>query len=194
MGLLEKIFGNYSEKEIKKITPIVKKIESLAPQYENLSDEELRGKTQEFKDRLAKAKLWTIFCRKHIAVVREAASRPHVLNIASFPLYSFIGRYRDAPGYVLPKCVLVKVKTLVATLPAYLNALEGKGVHVVTVNDYLAQRDQRMDGGSIPFPWSGLLAVSSTAWTTTNVAKLMPATSHTAPTMNLVLTTCVITW
>ncbi len=144
MGLLEKIFGNYSEKEIKKITPIVKKIESLAPQYENLTDEALRGKTQEFKDRLAQGETLDDILPEAYAVVREAASRPHVLNMRHFPV-QLMG------GIVMHQGRIAEMKTgegktLVATLPAYLNALEGKGVHVVTVNDYLAQRDSQWMG------------------------------------------------
>ena len=139
MGFLEKIFGNYSEKEIKKIKPIVAKIEALGPQYENLSDEELRGKTQEFKDRLTKGETLDDILPEAYAVVREAASRPNVLNMKHFPV-QLMG------GIVMHQGRIAEMrtgegKTLVATLPAYLNALEGKGVHVVTVNDYLAQRD-----------------------------------------------------
>lgn len=144
MGLLEKIFGNYSEKEIKKITPIVNKIEALAPQYETLSDEELRAKTQEFKDRLAQGETLDDILPEAYAVVREAASRPNVLNMRHFPV-QLMG------GIVMHQGRIAEMKTgegktLVATLPAYLNALEGKGVHVVTVNDYLAQRDSEWMG------------------------------------------------
>ncbi|WMI81370.1 preprotein translocase subunit SecA [Anaerotignum sp. MB30-C6] len=144
MGFLEKIFGSYSEKEIKRITPIVKKIEGLAPQYENLTDEELRGKTQEFKDRLAKGETLDDLLPEAYAVVREAASRPHVLNMRHFPV-QLMG------GIVMHQGRIAEMrtgegKTLVATLPAYLNALEGKGVHVITVNDYLAQRDSEWMG------------------------------------------------
>ena len=144
MGFLEKIFGNYSEKEIKKIKPIVTKIEALAPQYETLSDEELRGKTQEFKDRLANGETLDDILPEAYAVVREAASRPHVLNMRHFPV-QLMG------GIVMHQGRIAEMrtgegKTLVATLPAYLNALEGKGVHVVTVNDYLAQRDSQWMG------------------------------------------------
>ena len=144
MGLLEKIFGNYSEKEIKKIKPIVSKIEALGPEYEKLSDEELRGKTQEFKDRLAKGETLDDILPEAYAVVREAASRPHVLNMRHFPV-QLMG------GIVMHQGRIAEMrtgegKTLVATLPAYLNALEGKGVHVVTVNDYLAQRDSEWMG------------------------------------------------
>ncbi len=139
MGLLEKIFGNYSEKEIKKIKPIVQKIESLGPQYAALSDEELKGKTKEFKDRLAKGETLDDILPEAYAVVRETASRPHVLNMRHFPV-QLMG------GIVMHQGRIAEMrtgegKTLVATLSAYLNALEGKGVHVVTVNDYLAQRD-----------------------------------------------------
>ncbi len=144
MGLLEKIFGNYSEKEIKKIKPIVSKIESLAPQYETLSDEELRGKTQEFRDRLAAGETLDDILPEAYAVVREASSRANVLNMRHFPV-QLMG------GIVMHQGRIAEMKTgegktLVATLPAYLNALEGKGVHVVTVNDYLAKRDSQWMG------------------------------------------------
>lgn len=144
MGLLEKIFGNYSAKEIKKITPIVNKIEALGPEYEKLTDEQLRGKTQEFKDRLAKGETLDDILPEAYAVVREAASRPHVLNMRHFPV-QLMG------GIVMHQGRIAEMrtgegKTLVATLPAYLNALEGKGVHVITVNDYLAERDSQWMG------------------------------------------------
>ena len=144
MGFLEKIFGNYSEKEIKKIKPIVAKIEALGPQYENLSDEELRGKTQEFKDRLAKGETLDDILPEAYAVVREAASRPNVLNMKHFPV-QLMG------GIVMHQGRIAEMrtgegKTFVAALPSYLVALSGKGVHVVTVNDYLAKRDGEMIG------------------------------------------------
>ncbi|KAF5084185.1 preprotein translocase subunit SecA [Anaerotignum sp.] len=144
MGFFEKIFGNYSEKEIKRITPIVKQIDGLAPQFETLTDEELRGKTQEFKDRLAKGETLDDIMPEAYAVVREAASRPNVLNMRHFPV-QLMG------GIVMHQGRIAEMrtgegKTLVATLSAYLNALEGKGVHVITVNDYLAQRDSQWMG------------------------------------------------
>ena len=139
MGFLEKIFGNYSEKEIKKIKPIVTKIEALGPQYESLSDEELRAKTQEFKDRLANGETLDQILPEAYAVVREASSRAHVLNMKHFPV-QLMGGIIMHQGRIA-EMKTGEGKTLVATLPAYLNALEGKGVHVVTVNDYLAQRD-----------------------------------------------------
>ena len=144
MGLLEKIFGNYSEKEIKKIKPIVSKIESLAPQYETLSDEELRGKTQEFRDRLAAGETLDDILPEAYAVVREASSRANVLNMRHFPV-QLMG------GIVMHQGRIAEMKTgegktQTCLLPAYLNALEGKGVHVVTVNDYLAKRDAEWMG------------------------------------------------
>lgn len=142
MGLLEKIFGNYSEKEIKKIVPIVDKIESYQPQMQALSDEQLREKTQEFKDRLQNGETLDDILPEAYAVVREGAKRS--LGMEHF-------RVQLIGGVVLHQGRIAEMKTgegktLVATLPAYLNALEGKGVHVVTVNDYLAKRDSEWMG------------------------------------------------
>ncbi|MFI3174409.1 MAG: preprotein translocase subunit SecA [Bacillota bacterium] len=144
MGLFEKIFGNYSEKEIKKIMPLVKKIEELAPKYEPMSDEELREQTTLFKERLSKGETLDDILPEAYAVVREASSRPNVLSMRHFPV-QLIG------GIVMHQGRIAEMrtgegKTLVATLSAYLNALEGKGVHVITVNDYLAQRDSEWIG------------------------------------------------
>ena len=144
MGLLEKIFGNYSEKEIKKIKPIVAKIEALGPQFESYTDEELKAKTFEFKERLEKGETLDDILPEAYAVVREASSRTHVLGMKHFPV-QLMG------GIVMHQGRIAEMrtgegKTLVATLSAYLNALEGKGVHVVTVNDYLAQRDAAQMG------------------------------------------------
>ena len=137
MGLLEKIFGNYSEKEIKRITPIVDKIEALGPEFEKLSDEELKYKTTEFKQRLEKGETLDQILPEAYAAVREAASR--ALGMRHF-------RVQLLGGIVMHQGRIAEMrtgegKTLVATLSSYLNALEGKGVHVVTVNDYLAKRD-----------------------------------------------------
>ena len=144
MGLLEKIFGNYSEKEIKKITPIVDKIEALGPSLEGLSDDELRAKTVEFKERIANGETLDSLLPEAYAVVREASSRANVLNMRHF-------RVQLMGGIVMHQGRIAEMKTgegktLVATLPAYLNALEGKGVHIVTVNDYLARRDSEWMG------------------------------------------------
>ena len=144
MGFLDKIFGDYSAKEIKKVVPIVKKIEDLAPQYENLTDEELRGKTQEFRERLQQGEELNDILPEAYAVVREAASRPHVLNMRHFSV-QLMGGIIMHQGRIA-EMKTGEGKTLVATLSAYLNALEGKGVHIITVNDYLAKRDSEWMG------------------------------------------------
>ena len=142
MGLFEKIFGTHSEKELKKINPIVDAIEALDEKMQALSDEELRGKTQEFKERLAAGETLDDILVEAFAVVREAAYR--VLGMKHY-------RVQLIGGIVLHQGRIAEMrtgegKTLVSTLPAYLNALEGKGVHVVTVNDYLAKRDAEWMG------------------------------------------------
>ncbi len=142
MGLFEKIFGTHSEKELKKIGPIVDAIEALDEKMQALSDEELKAKTQEFKDRLAAGETLDDILVEAFAVVREAAYR--VLGMKHY-------RVQLIGGIVLHQGRIAEMrtgegKTLVSTLPAYLNALEGKGVHVVTVNDYLAKRDAEWMG------------------------------------------------
>ena len=134
MGLFEKVFGTHSEKELKKIAPIVDKIEALDSDMQALSDEELRAKTAEFKERLANGETLDDLLVEAFAVVREAAYR--VLGIKHY-------RVQLIGGVVLHQGRIAEMrtgegKTLVSTLPVYLNALEGKGVQVVTVNDYLA--------------------------------------------------------
>lgn len=142
MGLFDKIFGTYSEREVKRIVPIAEKIESYDNEMKALSDEELRAKTFEFKDRITKGESLDHILPEAFAVVREASSR--VLGIKHYK-EQLIG------GVVLHQGRISEMKTgegktLVATLPAYLNALTGKGVHVVTVNDYLANRDREWMG------------------------------------------------
>ena len=142
MGLLEKIFGNYSVKEIKKINPIVDKIESYKDEYAALSDEALRAKTDEFKERYKNGESLDDILPEAYATVREAAFR--TLGYRHF-------RVQLLGGVVLHQGRIAEMKTgegktLVATLPSYLNALTGKGVHVVTVNDYLAKRDAEWMG------------------------------------------------
>ena len=137
MGFLEKVFGSYSDKEIKKIKPIVAKINSLEPEMEALSDDELRAKTDEFKARIADGTTLDDILPEAFAVVREASKR--VLGMRHFDV-QLIG------GIVLHQGRISEMKTgegktLVTTCPAYLNALAGKGVHIVTVNEYLAKRD-----------------------------------------------------
>ena len=142
MGLFSKIFGTYSEKEVKRIKPIVEKINSLEPEMEKLSDIELVQKTTYFKEELKNGKTLDDILPEAFAVVREASKR--VLGMRHFDV-QLIG------GIILHQGRISEMKTgegktLVATLPVYLNALEGKGVHVVTVNDYLAKRDAEWMG------------------------------------------------
>ena len=138
MGLMEKIFGSYSDRELKKIEPLVNKVMSLEGEMEKLSDAELKEKTEEFKNRLKNGETTDDILPEAFAVVREAAWR--VLGMKHF-------RVQVIGGIVLHQGRIAEMKTgegktLVATLPAYLNALEGKGTHIVTVNDYLASRDR----------------------------------------------------
>ncbi len=140
--MLKKLFKSHSEREVKRIIPIVDKIESLEPEFEALTDAELRGKTIEFKKRLADGETLDDILPEAYATVREAGKR--VLNMRHF-------RVQLIGGVILHQGRITEMrtgegKTLVSTLPAYLNALEGKGVHVVTVNDYLAKRDAEWMG------------------------------------------------
>ncbi len=142
MGLMKKLFGNYSEKEIKRILPLQKKVLALEEEYRALSDEELKAKTSEFKNRLSCGETLDDILPEAFAACREAGDR--VLGMRHFPV-QIIG------GIVLHQGRISEMKTgegktLVATLPAYLNALSGKGVHIVTVNDYLAKRDSEWMG------------------------------------------------
>ena len=142
MGLIEKVFGTHSEKELKKIYPIVDKIEALDETMQSLSDEELKAKTTEFKERLEKGETLDDLLVEAFAVVREAAVR--VLGMKHYRV-QLIGGILLHQGRI-PEMRTGEGKTLVSTLPAYLNALEGKGVHIVTVNDYLAKRDAEWMG------------------------------------------------
>ena len=142
MKLFDKVFGTHSQRELKRIMPLVDKIESLRPQMQALTDEQLRGKTIEFKSRLAKGETLDDLLPEAYAVVREGAKR--ALNMEHY-------RVQIIGGIVLHQGRIAEMrtgegKTLVSTLPAYLNALEGKGVHIVTVNDYLAHRDAEWMG------------------------------------------------
>jgi len=142
MGFLNKIFGSYSEKEVKRVMPIVEKINSLEEQISKLSDDELKNKTQYFKEELKNGKTLDDILPEAFAVVREASKR--VLGMRHFDV-QLIG------GIILHQGRIAEMKTgegktLVATLPVYLNALSGKGVHVITVNDYLAKRDSEWMG------------------------------------------------
>ena len=142
MGLMKKIFGDYSSRELKSIYPIVDKIESMADEYKAMSDEALRAKTTEFKEPLQNGETLDDILPEAFATVREAADR--VLGMRPY-------RVQLVGGIVLHQGRIAEMKTgegktLVATLPAYLNALTGRGVHIVTVNDYLAKRDSEWMG------------------------------------------------
>ena len=142
MGLLEKIFGDLNEKEVKKLSKIADKVESYDEAMQALSDDELRGKTQEFKDRLAAGETLDDILPEAFAACREGAVRS--LGMKHFRV-QIIGGIALHQGRIA-EMKTGEGKTLVATLPVYLNALEGKGVHVVTVNDYLAKRDMEWMG------------------------------------------------
>ena len=140
--VIDKIFGTHSDRELKRIMPLVDKIEELRPTMQALSDEELRGKTAEYKKRLGEGETLDDLLPEAFATVREAARR--VLNMEHYHV-QLIG------GIILHQGRIAEMrtgegKTLVSTAPAYLNALEGKGVHIVTVNDYLAKRDAEWMG------------------------------------------------
>ena len=142
MSLFTKLFGTHSERELKLIYPIVDKIEAMEPEFEKLTDEELKAKTPEFKKRLAEGATLDDILPEAFATVREASKR--VLGMRHY-------RVQLIGGVILHQGRITEMrtgegKTLVSTLPAYLNALEGKGVHVVTVNDYLAKRDAEWMG------------------------------------------------
>ena len=142
MSVLSKVFGTRSEREVKRISGLVDKIEALRPEMQKLSDEELKGKTREFKNRLAEWETLDDILPEAYATVREAAKR--VLNMEHY-------RVQLIGGIILHQGRIAEMKTgegktLVSTLPAYLNALEGEGVHIVTVNDYLAHRDAEWMG------------------------------------------------
>ena len=142
MNVIEKVFGTHSERELKRIRSTVDKIESLRPQMQALSDDELRGKTREYKNRLQEGETLDDLLPEAFATVREAAKR--VLGMEHY-------RVQLIGGIILHQGRIAEMKTgegktLVSTLPAYLNALEGKGVHIVTVNDYLAHRDAEWMG------------------------------------------------
>ncbi len=142
MNVIQKVFGTHSERELRRIEPLVKRIEELRPSMQQLSDAELKAKTEEFKKRLSEGETLDDLLPEAFAVVREAGKR--VLNMEHF-------RVQLIGGIILHQGRIAEMKTgegktLVSTLPAYLNALEGKGVHIVTVNDYLAKRDSEWMG------------------------------------------------
>ena len=137
MSLVEKLFGSFSDRELKKVNPITKQVLALEPKYQAMSDVDLQAQTAAFKQQLAEGKTLDDILPDAFAVCREAAWR--VLGMKHFPV-------QVTGGIALHRGDIAEMqtgegKTLVATLPAYLNALTGEGVHIVTVNDYLAKRD-----------------------------------------------------
>ena len=142
MNVFSKVFGTRSQREVKRIMPLVEKTESYQSQMQQLTDEQLRDKTREYKKRLAEGETLDDLLPEAFATVREAAKR--VLGMEHY-------RVQIIGGIILHQGRIAEMKTgegktLVSTLPAYLNALEGKGVHIVTVNDYLAKRDAEWMG------------------------------------------------
>ena len=142
MNFIEKVFGTHSDRELKRIMPLVDKVEALRPTMQALTDEQLRAKTQEYKDRLANGETLDDLLPEAYATVREGAKR--AIGLEHY-------RVQIIGGIIIHQGRIAEMrtgegKTLVSTLPAYLNALEGKGVHIVTVNDYLAKRDAEWMG------------------------------------------------
>ena len=189
MSALSKIFGSHSERELKRIYPIADKVESYKEAMGKLSDEELKDKTREFKKRLEDGATLDDILPEAFATVREAAKR--VLGMEHY-------RVQIIGGIILHQGRIAEMrtgegKTLVSTLPAYLNALEGKGVCIVTVNDYLAKRDAEWMGQVHEF-----LDLRSAwylaAWTMTSAGRLTAVILHISQTMSLDLITCVTIW
>ncbi len=189
MKIVDKIFGTHSERELKRIAFLADKIEELRPAMQALSDEELKGRTEEFKKRLAEGETLDDLLPDAFATVREAARR--VLNMEHY-------RVQLIGGIILHQGRIAEMrtgegKTLVSTLPAYLNALEGRGVHVVTVNDYLAKRDAEWMGQVHEF--LGLtVGVVLNSMTSQERQKAYGCDITYVTTMSWALTICGITW
>ena len=189
MGFLTKLFGTNMAKEIKRIDPIVRKIEALEEEYKGLTDAQLQAKTAEFKERYQKGETLDDLLPEAFATCREAADR--VLGLRPY-------RVQLIGGVILHQGRIAEMKTgegktLVATLPAYLNALSGEGVHIVTVNDYLAKRDSdwmgkvyRFLGLTVGLVIHGVDPVGKKAAYNADIT--------TAPTTSLVSITCGTTW
>lgn len=187
--LLTKVFGSRNDRTLRRMRKAVSLINAMEPEMEKLSDDELKAKTNEFRARIEKGESVESLIPEAFAVVREASKR--VFGMRHFDV-QLLG------GMVLNDRCIAEMrtgegKTLTATLPAYLNALSGKGVHVVTVNDYLAQRDAET---TVRYSNSSVCPLVSTCQVCLrqpNVKLTLP-TSLTALTTNTVLTTCATTW
>ena len=189
MNVFKKIFGTSSQREVKAILPLVNKIEGLEEEYKALTDAQLQAKTPEFKQRLADGETLDDILPEAFAACREAAWR--VLGMRPY-------RVQLIGGIILHQGRIAEMrtgegKTLVATLPAYLNALSGKGVHIITVNDYLAKRDSEWMGKVYRFMGLTVGLVSTASWDRPRRTHT-PPTSPTAPTTSSALTTSGTTW
>ena len=186
MGLIQKIFGTYSQRELKSIYPIADKIEALEEEYRALTDEQLQAKTPEFKQRLQQGETLTTSCRRPLPPSgRRRGGRGPFRGGPSRGIFLHQGRIAEMKTG--------EGKTLVATLPAYLNALTGNGVHIVTVNDYLAKRDSEWMGKVHRF--MGLtVGLIVHGLTRSSARPPMPPTSPTAPTTRWASTICGTTW
>ena len=189
MSFFEKLFGSFSDKELKRINPLKDKVLALEPEMAKLTDDELKAKTTEFKERLTKGETLDDLLPEAFAVCREADWR--VLGMKPYPV-QIIG------GIVLHQGRIAEMKTgegktLVATLPAYLHGLTGEGVHIVTVNDYLARRDSEWMGKLYRFLG---LSVGLIVHDLDNKERKKPMTptSPTAPTTSWASTTCGTIW
>ena len=188
MNFLKAMFGNYSKREVKRVQPICDKVLALEDKYAAMSESELKNQTTILKERLANGETTDDILPEAFATCREAGWR--VLGMKHFPV-QIIG------GIVLHQGRIAEMKTgegktLVATLPAYLNALTGEGVHIVTVNDYLARRDSEWMGKLYRYLFRSVL--SATISIMRAEKRLMPQTLHTEQTTNSVLTISVTTW
>ena len=188
MKLSEKIFGTHSSRELKRIMPLVDKIEELRPTMQAMTDEELKDQTRKFKERLAEGETLDDLLPEAFATVREASKR--VLNMEHY-------RVQLIGGIILHQGRIAEMrtgegKTLVSTCPAYLNALEGKGVHIVTVNDYLAKRDAEWMGKVHEF--LGLKVGVILNSMKNDERREQYVILRMLPIMRMVLTICETTW
>ena len=189
-NFLKKLFGSSNDAEIKRLRKTLDKVNALEAEIHALSDEELQAKTPAFKQRLANGETLDALLPEAFAVVREAAQRtlgqrPFDVQVLGgiVPHQGRIAEMKTGEG-----------KTITCVMPAYLNALTGKGVHIVTVNDYLAKYQGEMMRQDLPFPGHVRWDRFSTAWIRSSAASPMPAISSTARTTNSALTTCATTW
>lgn len=187
--LLTKVIGSRNDRTLRRLRKIVKEINNYEPAFEALSDEELKAKTVEFRQRIEQGENLDQLLPEAFATVREASKR--VFGMRHFDVQLIGGMVLH--GGQIAEMRTGEGKTLTATLAAYLNALPGKGVHIVTVNDYLAKRDAETNRPL--FEFLGMtVGVNIPNMPQPAKKRLTKPTSCTAPTTNLVLTTCAITW